>query len=695
MTIAKKIFTAVGALIFIILGIQAFISTTMVRSELEQSVTSGIDAKAQSTVEALDALLQATAADLTVIRAHKSIENYLTYREFGDEEGITESVQGLDEFLGRVFRGKPQYTRMQFVDRDGVVVQLADGERSEQHEDYDSATAFNRLENAGAEQGSDVIHRVQRNGDELVLLSVGAIVAEGRLEGLLWLYQPLNKALERIFSDAAKNGFGAVISDKQGDIIAKSQDLSDADASAFTSQTMEGWVSTTKALPELDWKVTLAMEESKAFSVIKDLTLTSLTVFVVALAIAAAILVLLVRTITRPLNRCISTVTEIANGNLNEAIDTSLTGEVGQLLEALTKMQADLRKRLENEALGQEVATIIDAAQQGDLTQRIELAGKQGVFRELGEGINRLLDVVSDTFEDLARVMGALSQGDLTQKITKAYTGTFASVQSDVNTTIEHLQEIVGKIRDLTKIITMASQEIVNGNDNLSARTEQQASSLEETAASMEELTSTVRNNADNAQHANQLAVDAQALAEKSGSVVGEAIQAMDAISDSSAKIAEIIRVIDEIAFQTNLLALNASVEAARAGEQGRGFAVVAAEVRNLAQRSATAAKEIKELIHDSVGKVKVGTDLVNASGGTLEEIVGSVKKVGDIIGDIASASQEQSLGIDQVNNAVTQMDEMTQQNAALAEETSAASVSMREQAEEMEERLGFFQVNP
>jgi methyl-accepting chemotaxis protein len=279
----------------------------------------------------------------------------------------------------------------------------------------------------------------------------------------------------------------------------------------------------------------------------------------------------------------------------------------------------------------------------------------------------------------------------LSQQITQDYEGVFGKVKTDVNATIQRLQETVGQIRESSDVIASTAGEVVTGNENLSSRTEQQASSLQETASSMEELTGIVRNNADNAQQANRMAGETRMLADKSGTVVQDAVQAMEAINGSSIKIAEIIGVIDEIAFQTNLLALNASVEAARAGEQGRGFAVVATEVRNLAQRSATAAKEIKELIQDSVGKVQMGSKLVVESGNTLEEIVGSVKKVGDIIADIAAASAEQSSGIDQVNKAVMQMDQMTQQNAALAEQASAASVSMREQAQEMSRQIAFF----
>jgi len=258
----------------------------------------------------------------------------------------------------------------------------------------------------------------------------------------------------------------------------------------------------------------------------------------------------------------------------------------------------------------------------------------------------------------------------------------------------EKLVSIVGEVRTASESVGGSAQEIASGNNELSVRTEEQASSLEETASSMEEMTSTVKQNADNARQANQLANGAREQAEKGGEVVGNAVSAMGEINTASKKIADIISVIDEIAFQTNLLALNAAVEAARAGEQGRGFAVVAGEVRNLAQRSATAAREIKDLIEDSVSKVQQGSDLVNASGQTLEEIVKSVKKVTDIVAEIASASQEQATGIDQVNKAVMQMDEMTQQNAALVEQAAAASQSMSEQADGLQQQISFFKLS-
>ncbi|WP_049623511.1 methyl-accepting chemotaxis protein [Frateuria defendens] len=258
----------------------------------------------------------------------------------------------------------------------------------------------------------------------------------------------------------------------------------------------------------------------------------------------------------------------------------------------------------------------------------------------------------------------------------------------------ERLSAIVSEVRHGAGAVSTAAQQLSRGNDDLSQRTQEQASSLEETASSMEQMTSTVKQNAESASHANQLARGAREQAERGGEVAAQAVVAMREINAASGKIADIVGLIDEIAFQTNLLSLNAAVEAARAGEQGRGFAVVATEVRSLAQRSAGAAKEIKALIRDSVEKVQAGSSLVDQSGKALGEIVESVKKVTDIVAEIAAASQEQSAGIDQVNNAVLQMDEMTQQNAALVEEAAAAARSMQEQASDLAGQVGFFQLN-
>ncbi|WP_418145977.1 methyl-accepting chemotaxis protein [Variovorax paradoxus] len=291
-----------------------------------------------------------------------------------------------------------------------------------------------------------------------------------------------------------------------------------------------------------------------------------------------------------------------------------------------------------------------------------------------------------------ADVVGRIANGDLSESV-QARSARAGSLLFSIKRMQDQLTEVVVRIKSSSDAIATASGEIAAGNQDLSSRTEEQASSLEQTAASMEELTSTVKQNADNARQANQLALSASEVAVKGGNVVGQVVDTMASINASSKKIVDIIGVIDGIAFQTNILALNAAVEAARAGEQGRGFAVVASEVRNLAQRSGAAAKEIKGLIDDSVGKVDMGSALVGEAGKTMAEIVGSVKRVTDIIGEITAASQEQSTGIEQVNQAIAQMDQVTQQNAALVEEAAAAAQSMQEQAASLVEAVSVFRL--
>ena len=340
-----------------------------------------------------------------------------------------------------------------------------------------------------------------------------------------------------------------------------------------------------------------------------------------------------------------------------------------------------------------EVATLVSAASEGNFEQRLSLDGKEGFFRDISERLNQLASVTSTGLKDVARVLQAIAQGDLTQHIDGNYSGIFGQLKDNTNSTVDHLRSVIGRIHEATESINTASREIAMGNADLSSRTEEQASSLEETSSSMEELNATVKQNADNALQANELTRSSNEIATRGGQMVKQVVHTMSGIQDSSKKIADIIGVIDGIAFQTNILALNAAVEAARAGEQGRGFAVVATEVRNLAQRSATAAKEIKGLIGESVDKVDMGAKLVDEAGRTMDEVVNSFQQVTALVTEIANASREQSSGIQQVTQAVSQMDEVTQQNAALVEQAAAAAESLEEQAHGLVQAVATFKL--
>lgn len=377
----------------------------------------------------------------------------------------------------------------------------------------------------------------------------------------------------------------------------------------------------------------------------------------------------------------------VVGGRTFGLIANPIENEKGERLGAVVEWM----DRTDEVAVEKEVAGLVTAAANGDLSKRLDVGNKDGFFLSLATGLNNLVGIADDVVNDTARVLDALAHGRLTETISADYQGSFGKLKQDSNATVAKLTEIITNIRESASTVSTGANEIAQGNADLSQRTESQAANLEETASSMEEMTSAVKQTSENSTHANELAASASKQAAQGGEVVSRAVTAMDEINQASNKIADIIGVIDEIAFQTNLLALNAAVEAARAGEQGRGFAVVAGEVRNLAQRSAGAAKEIKDLIRDSVEKVNAGTNLVNESGKTLEDIVSSVKRVTDMIEEISVAAQEQSSGIEQVNSAIAQMDEMTQQNAALVEEATAAGEAMAEQSQGMMTLMDFF----
>ncbi|PPD47277.1 MAG: diguanylate cyclase [Methylotenera sp.] len=441
----------------------------------------------------------------------------------------------------------------------------------------------------------------------------------------------------------------------------------------------------------------------------------------------------LLEAVIAPLNMAATYVDNLSKGVIPAEITTEYNGDFNIIKNNLNACGRAIK------ALVVDGNLLAEAAEAGVLTTRADATKHLGEYRKVVEGLNATLDGIVAPLNMAADCVANIARGDVPAKITDQYNGDFNNIKDNLNTCIEAINALIGdgqmlsnaasegriSVRadasshegDFRKIvdgmnetlemivgpiatvkvsvetINTAAKEIAQGNADLSRRTEEQAASLEKTAASMEELSATVKQNADNAKQANQLASAASSVAVKGGSVVSEVVATMSAINASAKKIEDIISVIDGIAFQTNILALNAAVEAARAGEQGRGFAVVAGEVRNLAQRSATAAKEIKELISDSVNKTAEGTQQVENAGNTMHEIVTSVKRVSDIISEIAAASQEQSIGIEQVNDAIMKMDDVTQQNTALVEEAAAAAESMMEQADELMNAVSVFQL--
>lgn len=373
-------------------------------------------------------------------------------------------------------------------------------------------------------------------------------------------------------------------------------------------------------------------------------------------------------------------------GDFSKKVNFKVEGEYATAIHNAGQAMLTMQSMIDN--IGEVMAEVA----QGNVRHRVHAQG-QGDFAVLKNNVNLSLDALEGSLNDITRISNALSEGDLTQSTDKDYPGTFGEVLQGMNSTVNYLKTMVSEIKDSSEVIANAAQEIAEGNYNLSQRTEEQADSLEKTAANMEEFTHTVKQNADSATHANELARISSNIARNGVIAVGQVVKTMNGINESSGKIVDIISVIDGIAFQTNILALNAAVEAARAGEQGRGFAVVATEVRSLAQRAASAAGEIKNLIGDSVDKVQDGSLLVAKAGKTMEEILNSIEGVTKTISEIRSSSDEQTSGINEVNQALSYMDDVTQQNAKLVGEAAAAARLLEQQTRNLSSTIGNFKI--
>jgi methyl-accepting chemotaxis protein len=383
----------------------------------------------------------------------------------------------------------------------------------------------------------------------------------------------------------------------------------------------------------------------------------------------------------------IDIVTEYAKGDFTRSVD-NLPGDKAKITKAIHNVKTALL------SINNEIEMIASAGARGDFSKRANANNFDFMFKSMLGHLNTFVETCDTGFNDVLRVANALADGDLTQTITKEYPGVFGQVKIGVNNTVQNLTGLIAEIKETTSTIAAASTEIAAGNNDLAHRTEQQAAALEETASSMHELTSTVEHNSENAKQANNLAVGATEIANKGVTVVQDVVSTMENINESSLRIVDIISVIDDIAFQTNILALNAAVEAARAGDQGKGFAVVATEVRNLAQRAANAAGEIKRLIGDSVERVSGGSKQVAEAGQTMQDIVQAIEGVNKIIAEIAAASAEQSAGISQVGQAIGSMDDVTQQNAALVEQVAATAESLETQTQHLAKELEHFKTS-
>ena len=459
------------------------------------------------------------------------------------------------------------------------------------------------------------------------------------------------------------------------------------------------------------WAIIVEQHYSEAF--VEEGVLTR-NIIIVTLLILVAVTgagLFVGRGLSKPITSIIGVMGRISKNELDVEIpSTERKDEIGDIARALEIFRAAGKERIELERrneenvrrareeaehqLTAEIGQVVERVAGGDLSARVELDGRDGVILHIGTELNTVLEVIASVNGELRASMDAMSRGDLTQRISADYQGEFEQIKISVNNACEELEKMVSQTTQSVNAVSNSVREISAGTDDLSTRTERQASNLEQTAAAIEELSTTVRQNADNAVSANSLSSDAKGAAQSGSEIVKTTVQAMSSIEEMSSRIVNIVGVIDELSHQTNLLALNAAVEAARAGEAGKGFEVVASEVRSLAQRSSQSSKEIRELILNSDEQVKRGVALVGDAGTSLEEIVDQVDKVASIVSEIASACQEQATGLDEINSAVTSLDEITQQNAALVEETTASVGALSNEADKQSQIISFFRIS-
>jgi methyl-accepting chemotaxis protein len=737
MSIKSKLYGGFGLLVLIAAALAAYAITEF----------NGI----QSTVTTMDAQAEATSKVMEMERGLETIgRSALRLAYDHDEDAIRESVRAIrrvSELLHEAAESTPSEERRKLYE--GLLSRIATSRDATQSliaavkQMEDEQIKLYEVGNDLTETTSTILAKARVGGDEEIiglgeklyaqLLAVR--VANWRTQatldakGLAILQSEVGKAAETITA-LEKAGGAQSMRARIGELkislnnyagtaeayIKYQQQVHDLYVNKIGPQIKDMQTATAEARAQLQ----AAFNEARMFtnsSIGRTVKIQEI-IGALTLVFGGLIAFFLARSVSNPITALTHSMRQLAAGNFDVVLPgLARKDEVGNIAravdefkvkaaekaqhEAAEKAEQDRRAEAERQAALTKMADdfqaavgdIVRAAAAGDFSRRVALDGKTGLVLHVGTLINGLCDNVAQALHDLVQMLAALSEGDLSERIVSDYQGDFATLKNNANATAERIGQTIAEIKRAAQEVTSASAEISGSTTDLSQRTEEQAASLEETSASMEEIAATVKKNAENAQQANQSTAKARDIADRSGKVVADAVAAMTQIETSAGKIADIIGVIDEIARQTNLLALNAAVEAARAGDAGRGFAVVASEVRTLAQRSSQAAKDIKDLITSSNGQVAQGVELVNKTGAALDDIVAAIKEVAALVGDIAGASMEQANGVDQVNKALTQMDEVTQRNAALVEENAATAKTLEQQARAMDERVAYFRL--